>query len=304
MKDASFPKPQIGTFIDPLTDFGFKLIFGKESSKELLIGFLNELFKGKKVIKDITIKRSETLGPLTQSRTMVFDILCIGVDGEQFIIEMQRIYQFYFIDRSVFYCSRLIHNQAPKGNWNYKLKEVYFIGILDYIMENSDDERYVHKVSLAYEGSGREFYNKLSFIYIEMPKFTKRVDELKSGTDKWLYALKNMGQLTKVPAELDDDIFSKLFSIAEVANLKKEDFMNYERDLMAKWDEYAAKENMKYLRLEAEKKGMEKGMEKGKTEIIRNLIVKLGLSDEQAADIAEMPIHIVKEIRASLGREE
>jgi predicted transposase/invertase (TIGR01784 family) len=167
-------KPQPATFIDPLTDFGFKRLFGNEPSKDLLIDFLNELFKGRKVIKDLTYNKNEHSGPRSRSRKMIFDLTCTGEEGEQFIIEVQRIHQQYFKDRAIYYCSRLIHDQAPGGeNWDYSLKEVYFIGIMDSVLEDSDNRECVHHIHLTYQKSGKEFYKKLRFIFIEIPKFTK-----------------------------------------------------------------------------------------------------------------------------------
>ena len=125
-------KPIIGTFIDPLTDYGFKYLFGREPNKDLLIDFLNELFNGRKVITDLIYSKNERSGNgRPQSRKMMFDLTCTGESGEQFIIEVQRIHQQYFKDRAVYYSSRLIHDQAPQGDkWDYSLKEVYFIGLM------------------------------------------------------------------------------------------------------------------------------------------------------------------------------
>src|SRR6185312_6839251 len=208
------PKPKIGTFIDPLTDFGFKFLLGSEPTKELLIDFLNELFKGRKVITDLAYNKNEHSGPIPESRKMIFDLTCTGQDGELFIIEVQRIRQQYFKDRAVYYCSRLINDQAPKGKgWDYSLKEVYFIGVMDSILEDSDTEECIHHVHLVYEKSRKEFYKKLGFIFIEIPKFTKAEKELKTGVDKWLFVLKNMSRLKKIPLILNTRVFSKLFDI-------------------------------------------------------------------------------------------
>ncbi|MEO6814988.1 MAG: PD-(D/E)XK nuclease family transposase, partial [Ginsengibacter sp.] len=230
MRKENLPplKPKIGTFIDPLTDFGFKHLFSSEPTKELLIDFLNELFKGRKVITDLVYNKNEHPGPISTSRKMIFDLTCTGLDGEQFIIEVQRIHQQYFRDRAVYYSSRLIHDQEPKGgNWDYSLREVYFIGLMDSILEDSDDAEYLHRVRLAYEKSGKEFYKKLGFIFIEIPKFTKTEKELKTGVDKWLFVLKNLSRLQKIPVILNNRIFTKLFNIAAISNLTKEDYMKY-----------------------------------------------------------------------------
>ena len=78
----------VGRFIDPLTDFGFKRIFGSEPNKDLLIAFLNELFKGRKVIKDLVYNPQENNVPAQHYRKTIFDLTCTGADGEIFIIEM------------------------------------------------------------------------------------------------------------------------------------------------------------------------------------------------------------------------
>lgn len=268
MKKATLPKLKIGKFIDPLTDFGFKRIFGSDPTKDLLIHFLNELFKGRKVIADITFNNNEHIGRASKIRKMIFDLTCTAQDGEQFIIEVQRIKQKFFKDRAIYYISRLINNQAPQdSSWNYSLKEVYFIGIMDFALEDSEVDKCLHWVSLAYENSNKTFYNKLSFVFIEIPKFVKTDEELTTGVDKWLYLLKNLSRLNKMPAILNTRIFSKLFQIALVSNLTKEDFMKYEKNLMAEWDEYAIKKTLedeaKLAREQAMEEGIAKGMAKG-----------------------------------------
>jgi predicted transposase/invertase (TIGR01784 family) len=291
------PKPTIGTFIDPLTDFGFKRIFGSEPSKELLINFLNELFSGKKIITDLVYNNNEHSGPISDSRKMIYDLTCTGQDGEQFIIEVQRIRQKFFKDRSVYYTSRLIHDQEPKGKkeWNYLLKEVYFIGLMDSVLDDSDKNEYVHPVSLIYEKTGNQFYNKLGFIFIEVPKFKKSENELKTGIDKWLFILKNLSQMQKIPVILNTRIFTRLFNIAAVANLTKEDFMKYEKDLMASWDEYAIKETLI-------EEGMEKGIEKGIEKIVRNLLLSGKLSVDQISDLAGVPHAYVERLERRINK--
>jgi predicted transposase/invertase (TIGR01784 family) len=198
---------------------------------------------------------------------MIFDLTCTGNDCEQFIIEVQRIRQDNFKDRAVYYSSRLIHDQAPQGgNWDYSLKEVYFIGIMDFIFEETDRKEYLHWTRLAYEKSGKEFYKKLGYIFIEIPKFTKEEKQLKTGIDKWLFLLKNLSRLQKIPLILNTRIFSKLFQIAKVSNLNKEEYMKYEKDLMASWDEYSIKKTIENERKTAVKKALEEGHEKGREE--------------------------------------
>lgn len=266
--------PSIGRFIDPLTDFGFKKIFGSEPNKDLLIAFLNALFKGRKVIKDLAYNPQENSGPARHYRKTIFDLTCTGSDGEIFIIEMQRAEQQFFADRAVFYTASKLYEQGEKGkkDWDYKLKEVYLIALMDFSFNGTLSQKYLHRVRLAEEETGQTFYNKLGFIFLELPNFNIGEKEIKSDMERWMYVLRNMSKLQKIPVILNKKIFQKLFRISEVANLKKEEYMLYERALMDKWDAYAVKKTareklakaIEKARVEAREEGREKGMAEGR----------------------------------------
>ncbi|MBX3256408.1 MAG: PD-(D/E)XK nuclease family transposase [Chitinophagaceae bacterium] len=257
--------PSIGRFIDPLTDFGFKRIFGSEPNKDLLIAFLNELFKGRKVIKDLVYNPQENNGPAKHYRKTIFDLTCTGDDGETFIIEMQRAEQHFFTDRAVFYTASKLHEQGPKGkkDWDYKLKEVYLIALMDFNFDATLPEKYLHRVRLAEEETGQTFYNKLGLIFLELPNFNIGEKDIKTDLERWLYVLRNMSKFQKIPVILHKRIFQKLFHISEVSNLKKEEHMLYERALMEKWDAYAVKKTAKEKLEKAIEEATEKAMEKG-----------------------------------------
>ena len=257
-------KPFPGRYIDPLVDFAFKKIFGSEPNKDLLIAFLNEVFRGRKHIVDLIYNKNEHPGDLRDEGAAIFDLLCTGADGGQFIIEVQRGRQGNFKERALFYTSRLISDQAPKGRrseWAYNLAEVHLIALLeDFTLSIGNDEQYLHDICLCNRGTGEIFYDKLGYTYIELSKFVKAEAELLTDLDKWLYVLKNMSSMDKIPVYLRKPIFEKLFSIAEYTNLTKEEKTMYDSSLKYKWDnknvlDYALKEGME--------KGIEKGIEKG-----------------------------------------
>lgn len=293
--------PPIGRYIDLLTDFGFKRTFGTEPNKDLLIAFLNELFKGRKVIRDLVYNPQENNGPAKHYRKTIFDLTCTGADGETFIIEMQRADQKYFADRAIYYTSGKLYEQGPKGerDWDFRLKEMYFIGLMDFNFDNTLPDKYLHWVRLMEEETGHVFYDKLGLIFLELPNFKLEERDIKTDFERWLYVLRNMGKLEKNPVILNKRIFQKLFKIAEVANLKKEEYMLYEKDLLDKWTEYSVLKT-------AEERGMEKGVEKGREEmqeqVVKNLIIELGLADQQVARITQTPVSFVKKIRASLKK--
>ena len=121
-------------FINPFTDYGFKRLFGEEPNKDLLLDFLNQLLKEQEgEIVDLQYTNAEQLGLNKYERNAIFDIYCTNVKGEHFIVEMQKAEQDYFKDRALFYSSFPIQKQAKKGKWNFELKAVYTIAILDFI---------------------------------------------------------------------------------------------------------------------------------------------------------------------------
>ena len=223
-------------YINPFTDFGFKKIFGEEANKDLLIDFLNQLLKDKVVIKDLKYLQGEKLGRTAEERKAIFDLFCESDDGEKFIIELQRAKQEYFKDRSIYYSTFPIQEQALKGDWKYQLKAVYTIAIMDFKFNDTDEEQYLHEVRLVETRTKKVFYDKLSFVYIEMPKFNKPLEKLETLFEKWIYVLKALPNLQERPGALQERVFKKLFKVAEIAKYNKEEQYAYQNSLKAYWD--------------------------------------------------------------------
>lgn len=216
-------------YINLFTDFGFKKIFGTEVNKDLLIDFLNELLRGREEIKDLTYLKTEHLGNTPIDRKAVFDLYCENPQGEKFIIELQKVYQEFFKDRSIYYSTFAITEQAKQGReWFYELKAVYTIGILDFIFSNKNSEKFKSVVKLLDTETHETFYDKLTFVYLEMPKFNKTEEELETHFDKWLYLIRNLHKLDKMPQKIRDKVFEKLFEQAEISKYEAKDRYAYE----------------------------------------------------------------------------
>ena len=218
-----------GRYINPYTDFGFKYLFGTEPNKENTLELVNALLQGREHIRSLTLIPTEQLGDTQDDRRSVFDVYCENEQGDKIIIEMQKADQPWFKDRSVYYSSFPIRSQGEKGKWLFGLKAVYTIGILNFVFDDDkdDEEYYHHVVQLMDVEKKTVFYDKLTYIYLEMPKFRKTEDELVTMTDKWLYALKHLPDLLERPKALQDRIFKKFFDVAEIANLSKEEYVKY-----------------------------------------------------------------------------
>ncbi|MDX2302052.1 MAG: Rpn family recombination-promoting nuclease/putative transposase [Microscillaceae bacterium] len=224
-------------FINLFTDYGFKKIFGEEPNKDLLIDFLNKLFQGAERIKDLTYLNNERLGRNSLDRKAVFDLYCENEAGEKFIVEVQRVEQEFFKDRSLYYATFAIQDQASKGKeWKYELKGVYTIGILDFIFDSSKKDSFHHHVQLLETQTKQVFYHKLTFIYLEIPKFDKLLDELQNDYERWLFAFKNLHKLADRPKQLEVGIFKRLLELCEIPTMNPKEYAVYQDSLKEYWD--------------------------------------------------------------------
>ena len=257
-------------YISLLTDFGFKRIFGTDLNKDLLINFLNSLFNGEEVIKDVKYLNSENVGDVFTERKAIFDVYCENEQGEKFIVEMQNAYQTFFKDRSLFYSTFPIREQAPKGSdWNFCLKKVYVVALLNFKMSDEafDTSDTIHTIALMDTKTNKVFNAKLIFKYVEVGRFDKTDEELTSLSDKWMFVLKNLSRLNNRPSSLREKIFSRLFDAAAIARFTPTELREYEDSLKAYRD-------IKNSLDTAEAKGREEGIN------IANLaIAKRMLSD-------------------------
>ena len=298
-------------YINPFTDFGFKKLFGTEPNKDLLINFLNEVVLPKqRRISDLSYRKNEHIGATEFDRKAIFDLYCIGVNNERFVVEMQKAKQNYFKDRSVFYASFPIQEQAQRGDWDYKLSEIYTVGILDFTFSDDDEDKVSegkkvnevrHEVKLK-DQNCQVFYDKLTFIYLEMPHFTKTEEELETTYDKWLYVLKYLPTLTERPRKLQEKIFERLFEAAEIAKFSYEEKEQYEDSLKSYRDlknviDTAFDEGKEEGREEGKMEGIQEGILRAKIETIKKRLMRANASIEEIAEDAETTVDFVLKIK-------
>ena len=270
-------------YISLLTDFGFQRIFGTAINKDLLICFLNSLFDGKQVVKDVSYLNPEHVGDVYTDRKAIFDVYCEGENGEKFIVEMQNAYQAYFKDRSLFYSTFPIREQAALLNF-------------DMNEEAFEKEKIRHSVQLCDTATHKVFYDKLEFIYVEIAKFNKSLEELETLYDKWLYALKNLYKLTQRPKELCDKVFDRLFEEAEIAKFTPQELREYEASKIAYRD---IKNSVDTAKREGIAEGMEKGMEKKSHEIAKKMLTK-GMDETTVMEITGLSAELIQQLKAEM----
>jgi len=284
---------QPATYLNPFTDFGFKKLFGEEYNKDLLIDFLNQLLKNEQGrIKTLTYLKNEHLGRSEADRRAVYDLYCENEQGEKFIVEIQKSKQKFFKDRALYYSTFPIAEQGKVGDWDFELKAVYTVAILDFVFDDdkNDSEKYRYDVKLTDIETYKVFYDKLTFVYLEMPKFEKTLEELETRFDKWLYVLKNLERLHDIPEKLKDRIFRKLFAAAEIAKFTPEEAMAYEDSLKVYRD---LKNSIDAAREEGHDAAMAKAALK---------MSNKGLSLEVISEITGLPPEQIEQLRKDSNR--
>lgn len=287
-------------YINLFTDFGFKKAFGEEASKEHLISFLNTLLPERHQIHDLQFSANEYQGVTTLDRKAIFDLNCVSTSGEYFIVELQKAKQNFFKDRSVFYATFPIQQQAQRGEWDFKLSAVYTIGILDFIFDDevrSHRQDVIHRVQLK-DQHHRVFYDKLTFIYLTLPNFTKTADELDTLQDKWFFLFRHLHELDEIPPRLRERVFLSLFEKASIARFEPEERQAYESSLKYYRD---LKNVIDTAREEGREVGREEGERQAKCETACHLLTQGLLTDEQIGAVTGLSLTDIQRLRGSNG---
>jgi hypothetical protein len=235
MKETELkPKIEMTKLMNLLNDWSFKYIWSKEKN---LIHFLNLLFRGKEEIKSIVYLPTEQIKKREKDRQAVFDVFCKNDRDELILLEMQNLKQEHFEDRSLYYSTFSIQKQAIRGKWNFELKAVYVIGILN-------------------------------FVYITLPKFNKKLEEITNRLDYWLYILRHSKEMKSQPEIFREEIFDELFEDIEVEQLSEEKMEAYRSSELRYEDLY---NYTNYAKKEGRMEGLLEGEIKSKIEISKKL---------------------------------
>ena len=153
-------------FIDLMSDFGMKRVFGSEENKDALICLLNTIIKDVN-IKEVTHLRNEQTPITIELKKTIFDLYCKTDQGEKIVIEVQRVSQPTFIDRALYYSTYPIIDQIKLGGKDYDLKRVYMICLLNFDLPGvpKSDTLY-HRYHLKNDNNEVMPGDKLNIIYL------------------------------------------------------------------------------------------------------------------------------------------
>ena len=296
----------MGKFINPFTDVGFKRIFGQEINKDLLVDFLNALLEGERQVKDITFLDKEQLPVFEDDRKLIYDVYCTDENDEQFIVEMQNQSHLNFRSRTVYYLSQAIARQGEKGSkWMYDLKAVYGVFFLNFPMPGTKAHKLRTDIVLSDRDTHELFSDKMRYIFIELPSFAKEEDECVNDFERWIYVLKNMDTLKRMPFRARKSVFEKLEEVVTLSSLTRAEREKYDESLKTYRDRlaemaFAQQEGREKGRAEGLAEGMEKGlaegMEKGLAEGMEKGYEKAQLKNARGMKAAGISPELIAQI--------
>ena len=259
-------------YADLLVDEVFKLVFGRESTKDVMIEFLNQVIPDRTIV-DLEFIDKEMHPIERDAKGTVYDMFCKTDDGARIIVEVQRRKQPFYPERALYYSTFQIQRQVEAGAKQYDFLPVYVISILDFTIDTKSACDKVKTTYRLYEEESHVLLtDRVTFIFIELPKFRKSIDELDGNILEGMYfCFKNMAALNERPEVLDHQIFRRIFEVSELYNMDKNtrdkvlDKMTTERDLINQL-EYARQEAINEGRAEGLEKGLAKGLAKGRAQ--------------------------------------
>ena len=283
----------MGKFMNPFTDVGFKHLFGREVSKDLLLELLRVILGDERSVKRISLLNKEKVPKSMDQKVVIYDILCEDEDGTKFIVEIQNQYQDYFLDRALYYLCRMIDEQGLKGSaWNYEIYPVYGIFFLNFKI--APLTKFRTDVILADRETGKMVNSKMRHIYLSLPYFTKQENECKTDFDRWIYLLKNMDSFKEIPEYAPKSVFGKILEVANVASLSPEERLEYDQALKH-YRDYNNTMHTQYRQGKEEglakgeaiglAKGLAEGLVEGKAKGIRQMLQNM---QEMGIDITTM----------------
>jgi len=231
-----FKEQDLSVFINLLTDFGFKRVFG---IKKVMLSFLNTVLDISGGIVDLTYGNVEILGLTKEDRKAIFDLICITGNGERVIVEIQNIEQEHYKDRMLFYLSLLIQEQNVQGkvgdkNWNYKLDPVFSINILNFHLgKKKRPNRYLTHWLIKERDTNEAFYDtdRFTLVCVELPLFDKTLQGVKTALEQWIFLIKNLHELNSIPEKYKTEVFENIFEMAKIAKMDKKEVSLYLKSL-------------------------------------------------------------------------
>ena len=215
-----------GRYISPLTDYGFKKVFG---DKDIMMAFLTDLLTPSSPIEEVIFLDKELKAEDIYMRSVIYDLRCKTQDGEEFIVEMQNNGQTYFSSRILYYLSHAVASQGGQGrSWDFELHPVYGVFFLNFHLSGFKPQA-IRTIQLKVDETGELFTEKLKAFTLELVDFKDKPEAYpKTQVEYWLYNLVNMDSMTEaLPFQAQQPIFGKMGGLSELCRMNKAERSRY-----------------------------------------------------------------------------
>ena len=296
------------TYVNPLSDAGFKALLCDPANKRDLIALLNAFLPAGRRVSDLEYATTEIPGVTLSNKASRVDLCCTDTDGRRFIVEVQRSPQPHFFRRCVYYASRIYALGSERGDGQrYDLPPVYLLALTDrdFGFDRRGTEwadRYTSRYTFRESVTGQVEEETISIIFVELYRFGKPAyGECVTDEERWCWALKNMGRMTRTGGDtLMLPELEHLLESGMIAGFSREKRAKYDADMITERDMYniletAREEGLEAGRAEGREEGLAEGKSEGKAEVARKMLAAgmpeeqitefTGLSAEQLADL-------------------
>ena len=254
------------TFVNILTNSGFKAFFGDEKNKDEVMEVLNALLPVNCQVEEIEYMPTEHQGPIVgESKEMHYDYMCRDKSGAVFIVEMQQYKEQHWFKRCVSYAARSYDRQNHRGE-EYDVPPVYLIGLMGVDVDHHEpelwDDHFVAEYTFREKKTHEVLADTIFVIFVELARFKKKPEECHSRLDRMLYILKNSGSMTQQnsPKWEDygvlDDILYKFW----ISGFSEEKRIEYEKDM---YDERRRQGELNAAKADGRQEGLEQGLRQG-----------------------------------------
>ena len=290
--------------INPKVDFAFKKLFGSEENKDLLTAFINSVLPEDEQINYIELRNPYNIANFLNDKMSILDVKARDENGTWYDVEIQVAPQSYYDKRALYYWARVYADQLlEKGRYG-TINKVIGINVLDF--NYLDEEDYHNMYKIYNSKSKKEYSDLLELHFIELQKFNKDLDSLKTSLDRWVTFLNKAYEYNKnkIPKELEEDKnIKKAIEVLDNMSLGAEERELYEQRLKETIDRV---EQIETALNKGRKEGIEQGIEQGiqqgiqqgrkeqKIVIAKNLLdvldnktiaLKTGLSEEEIEEL-------------------
>jgi len=285
---------ETGVYIPIISDYGFKATFGNEADDLFLRTALQALIKSDTPIREVHFDKNAFEALTIDSRSGIFDLACTDENGSQFIVEMQLGLAPHFVQRMKFYALHKFNTVVERGEFDYaNLPKIYAIAIL---AKNILPTAHFHTVANLRSEAGEIIDTQMTFITVELAKFSKQVAEIETDLEKLVYTMKTLHttEPTQYPAFWNEEWLKRAIDELDTRKMTPEERAYFARVTAANAE--AVKAEKQKIREAEEQKEITV-----KTEAVSKALKGGNLTVEEIADYNGTSVDFVLEVQRQIS---